>query len=56
MDNPKVNPEVCTGCGICIDTCPMEAIEMVNEVARIINDQCSNCRACVDECPVEAIS
>jgi ferredoxin len=55
MDNPKVDPEVCTGCGICIDQCPMEAIVLEDGVAKIIDENCSNCRACVDECPIEAI-
>jgi len=26
MDFPKVNPDICTGCGICVDSCPMDAI------------------------------
>ncbi len=56
MENPKVDPDACTGCGVCIDSCPAEAIEMENGVARIIDASCTNCRTCVDECPVEAIS
>ncbi len=54
MENPKIDPEVCTGCGICVDICPTGAIEL-NDVAKIIVDKCSNCRDCIDECPVEAI-
>lgn len=50
-----VNQNECTGCGACVDVCPVEAIEIVNGKA-IINDECIDCGACVDECPVEAIS
>jgi len=24
MDYPKVNPEICTGCGNCVESCPDE--------------------------------
>lgn len=56
MENPVVDPEACTGCGICVDLCPEEAIDMDNGIAKIIDEKCSNCRTCVDECPTEAIS
>lgn len=55
MDYPKVDPAICTGCRLCIDTCPMDAIELVDDVAKINEDKCSNCRACESECPVGAI-
>ncbi len=56
MDFPKVNSEICTGCGICIDSCTMEAIELVDDVAFIDTAKCNNCKICVDDCPNEAIS
>jgi Fe-S-cluster-containing hydrogenase component 2 len=55
MEYPVVNKAECTGCGTCIYMCPMEAIELVDGVAQIYNDNCSNCQACVAECPVDAI-
>jgi NAD-dependent dihydropyrimidine dehydrogenase PreA subunit len=55
-DFPKVNSDICTGCGICIDNCPMEAIELVNGVAFIDGKKCNNCHQCENDCPVEAIS
>ncbi len=55
MDYPEVNKDLCTGCGICVDTCPLDAIELKNDIAVINNDNCSNCRACESECPIEAI-
>lgn len=56
MDLPKVNPDICTGCGTCIDVCPMEAIILKDGKAYILEDKCANCRVCESECPVEAIS
>lgn len=56
MDFPKVNPDICTGCGICVDSCPVESIKLINDVAIIDTATCSNCGACVNDCPNEAIS
>jgi ferredoxin len=55
-DTPKVNPEICTGCGICIDNCPEQAIELVMNKAFIIEDMCTNYRLCENQCSVGAIS
>lgn len=52
----KVDAETCTGCESCLDSCPSEAIKMVDSKAVIDVDACVDCAACVDECPVEAIS
>ena len=52
----KINVELCTGCGTCVDVCPVEAITIEKEKAVIDADSCVDCGTCVDECPVEAIS
>ena len=51
-----VDEQECTGCGICADVCPAEAISLVDGVANIDKDACTGCLSCIDECPVEAIS
>ena len=51
----KVNLEVCTGCGNCVDACPLEAIKIENEKA-VISDECAECGSCIDECPNKALS
>jgi len=53
---PKVNPELCTGCGVCIDTCPNGAIILKDDKAFIEEDLCRNCKKCVRVCPSEAIN
>ena len=52
----KVDAEKCTGCGICVDMCPVEAISLENEVAIVDEQVCTACGLCVNECPNEAIS
>ena len=51
----KVDKEKCTGCEICIDVCPVEAIKIENNKA-VISDDCSECGICETECPNDAIS
>jgi predicted Fe-Mo cluster-binding NifX family protein/ferredoxin len=49
-----VDPDKCTGCGICVDVCPAGAIE-VNKQAVVDAEACTGCAACVSECPNGAI-
>lgn len=50
-----VDQAKCTGCEACVDACPVDAISMVNDKAKVSEDDCIDCGQCVDECPVEAI-
>jgi ferredoxin len=52
----KVNPKKCTGCETCVEECPSEAIDMVNEKAVVDVNNCIDCGLCVEACPEEAIS
>jgi Fe-S-cluster-containing hydrogenase component 2 len=52
----QVDLEKCTGCGQCLNTCPVEAISMVAGKAAIEVDTCLSCDACVYACPEGAIS
>ena len=51
----KVNAELCTGCGTCVEACPVEAISLVDDKAKVDEDTCVDCANCVGECPTEAI-
>ena len=50
-----VDKETCTGCGACVEICPVEAIEVQDNIAVVNNDECVDCGSCESECPVEAI-
>lgn len=56
----EVNPEKCSGCGICIVLCPCRAIEFVeqdgNVRAKINTAKCKGCGICVSACPSKAIT
>ena len=51
-----IDNEKCTGCGTCVDTCPVECLKLENEKATVDPDECIDCGTCVDECPEEAIT
>ena len=52
---PIINIDLCTGCGLCVDVCPVNAISIVNGKAIIDESHCNSCRACVSVCPKSAI-
>ena len=52
----KLDKEKCTGCGICVDVCPVNAMEISDGVLSIDRASCTLCGVCVSVCPVNAIS
>ena len=50
----KIDEERCSGCGICIDRCQFNALELHDEKS-IVNDRCVGCGNCVITCPEEAV-
>ncbi|MEG0072042.1 MAG: 4Fe-4S binding protein [Raoultibacter sp.] len=57
MSHPVINADECIGCGICVDACPSEVLEVVGGVVDCVNeDACIACGDCVEECPMGAIT
>lgn len=59
-----VEQDGCTGCGVCIDFCPVENcivpvpgehFHSVNPLVEVVADLCIGCKICVRECPWETI-
>ncbi len=50
----EIQKEKCTGCEVCISSCPFGAITMSEGMARV-GEECTLCRACIEVCPVGAI-
>ncbi len=55
-----VDPDLCTGCELCVDTCP-EVFEMDDDVAKVIVDQVpadseDGAQEAAESCPAEAIA
>jgi H+/Na+-translocating ferredoxin:NAD+ oxidoreductase subunit B len=51
----KVDEELCSGCAVCEERCPMDAIEIVDDVPVINEDRCIGCALCVTGCDTDAM-
>lgn len=53
---PKVNHNICIGCGKCAESCPAHIIKIKNNKADFTKRGCISCFCCQEMCPVKAIS
>ena len=52
-----IDETICTGCTICIQACPVDAIVGTGKMMHtVINDYCTGCELCIPKCPVDCIS
>jgi len=52
---PWVNEEMCVGCGICVEECPVGAMSLSDGKAQIDDEKCIRCARCHDVCPEGAV-
>ena len=52
----EVDVDRCTGCGVCVETCPFGAMRLRGEVAEVDEGTCMGCGVCVSHCPQGALS
>ncbi len=52
-----IDEAICTGCTICIQACPVDAIIGTGKMMHsVINDYCTGCELCIPKCPLDCIS
>jgi Pyruvate/2-oxoacid:ferredoxin oxidoreductase delta subunit len=55
---PVFDEDECTGCGLCVDECPNDCIDLNDDDVAFLArpEDCDGCGTCSEECPSEAIS
>ncbi len=50
----ETDTEACTGCGECVEICPVDAIAMEGDFPSVDNEWCIGCGLCLKPCPTGA--
>lgn len=50
-----IDTNACTGCGLCVETCPSETLGLRNGRAKVVGERCLVCDHCAAICPVDAV-
>jgi uncharacterized protein (DUF362 family)/NAD-dependent dihydropyrimidine dehydrogenase PreA subunit len=53
---PKADPELCTGCGTCVEHCPVSALSLEDDLPIVDPEVCIACFCCQEICQEKAIS
>jgi len=53
---PAADPELCTGCGTCVDQCPVSALTLEGALPQVDANTCIACFCCQELCPEKAIT
>ena len=52
----EIDPDACKACGICLQSCPADAITGDKKVPHvIIQEKCTLCGTCLEKCPFNAV-
>jgi len=50
------NPDTCEGCGVCVERCQMDAVQMHDDRVVLETDRCVGCGLCVSTCPTGSLT
>ena len=50
------DPDLCTGCRVCLDRCQMQALTEDSNIIALNTNRCIGCGLCVSTCPSGALS
>ena len=53
---PQVDRDECTGCGTCVEQCPVSALAMEENLPSVTAETCITCFCCQEICPEKAIT
>lgn len=56
MAHPVINADECVACGVCVDTCPCDVLELEGVATVKDEDSCVACGSCQEACPAGAIT
>jgi electron transport complex protein RnfB len=51
----EVDPDLCAGCKTCVGRCQMNAVKVVDDVAKVNLKRCIGCGVCVPTCEAKAM-
>ena len=53
----EVSPHACTGCGVCVETCPTDVLRLdaAGKAMMAYPEDCQGCFVCQWDCAYEAI-
>ncbi len=50
-----IDPDRCTGCGLCLEVCPSDTLSLIDGIAVVTGETSLSCGHCMAVCPTDAI-
>ena len=52
----EADANTCEGCGVCVDRCQMDALELAEDKVTLDVTRCIGCGLCVSTCPTNSLT